>query len=254
MNISVTNINEHEVQLQIKVDWTIVEEDYNTLLKRYAKIPVKGFRGAPPVKMVVSLYKKQLCNDLAAACSEKWCRKALQSEQLVAGSPVSITDMVYEPEKEFGFGAQFLKMPDFELPDYHHLNLTAETHEEKLTEISNKLLERTVINIPEAFIEKELQYSETENGAITGKARSAAIDRIKLMLILKKIATNDGIETDERDVEERIQKVAEENDMSITEVKEFLLSNGGLSRLSDLLLAENVLNYLVVSTPLSAHR
>ena len=245
MKISVTNSNEQEVQLQLRVDWTVVEEDYNNLLKRYAKIPVKGFRSAPPVKMVASLYKKQLCNDLAASCSEKLCRKALQSEQLVAGSSISITGIVFEPEKQFGFTAQFLKMPDFELPDYHHLNLIAETHEEKLTEISKKLLEHTVINIPEAFIENELQYAETESGAFSAEDRSAAFDRVKMMLILKKIAANDGIETDERDVEERIRKVAEENDMPVAEVKEFLLSNGGLSRLSNLLLAENVLNYLI---------
>jgi len=245
MKVSVTNSNEHEVKLQLTVDWNVVKEDYNHLLKRYAKIPVKGFRNAPPIKMVASLYKKQLCNDLAAVCSENLCRKALQSEQLFAGSSISITDIVFEPEKPFGFTAQFLKMPDFELPNYHHLNLTAETHEEKLTEISNKLLERTIINIPEAFIEKELQYTETEVGALSEEDRSTAADRVKLMLILKKIAANDAIETDERDVEERIRKVAEENDMSVAEVKEFLLSNGGLSRLSDLLLAENVLNYIM---------
>jgi FKBP-type peptidyl-prolyl cis-trans isomerase (trigger factor) len=250
MEIKTDTINEHEIALTITVAWDAVKTEYDDMLKRYAKIPVKGFRNALPTKMVESLYKKQLSNDLTTACSKRLLNKAFQTEQLIPGSPVSITDIRLESGQSFGFKAKFLKMPDFELPDYRHLSLTAQTQEEQLTEISEKLLKLTTVILPDAFIEDELQYFESESGCVTDEERKAAADRVKLMLILKKIASNDGIDVDAYDVEERIKKVAYENEMSIQEVKEFLLHTGGASRLSNFLLAENVLEYIIeINTP-----
>ena len=64
------------------------------------------------------------------------------------------------------------------------------------------------------------------------------------MLILKKIAADEGITVDDREIDNRLQKVAAENGMTVAEVKDSFLSDGNHSRLSDLLLAEQVLNYL----------
>ncbi len=241
MKIHIQNTNADQLTLSITAPWEMLSVDYDKLLKHYATFPIKGFRKAP-LKVVETTFKKQLETDLANNCTSRLCRIALQKEQITAGSPISITAWEMNAGTDFSFTATFLKMPEFDLPDYFDLQLTAMEAEDKSTEISQKLLERTTINLPEAFIDEEMKYSEEELPAANG--RKAAAERVKLLLILKKIAVQDVIEVSDELLEERIADIAAENETGIEEVKAFLSSNGGLSRLNDYLLAEQVLLYI----------
>ena len=118
------------------------------------------------------------------------------------------------------------------------MRLLSQEKNGKLDEISAKLLERTKIELHPAMVETEMRYSEEST-------RDDAEARMKLMLILKKIALQDGIEVDAKDIEKRIGTVAVESDVSPEEFKRFLIENKAMGRFADSLLAETVLDYII---------
>ena len=65
------------------------------------------------------------------------------------------------------------------------------------------------------------------------------------MLILKRIAREEGIEVEEADVDRRIEEKAAEFGARPETLRADLEQGGGRARLKDLLLAENVLGYLL---------
>ncbi len=246
MDIVIKKTSEHEKELLITAPWNMIETDYNDLLKKYSKLPFKGFRpGKAPLSAIESHFKNQLKNDLLTVASTRLCRKALKEKEILAGSPIEITDSELKKNESLQFKATFIEMPQFELPDYKQLNLQAIDQEDQLDEISEKLLEQTTISLHPSFVENELKYSETPEDALSEEEKMAAEDRVKLMLILKTIAHQDNIEIDEKDIEERIRIIAAENDVTPEELKEFLVAHNGLSRVADSLLAEQVLEYII---------
>ncbi len=245
MEIKLNNITEQEKELEITVPWDMVGEEYNDILKRYSKLSFKGFRpGKAPVGMLESFFKNEIRNDLVSVSSARLCRTALKKQGLVAGTPIEISDVESSKNNFLKFKASFVEMPQFDLPDYCNLSLESEDEEDKLNEISEKLLDRTEIALHPAFLENEMKYVEDcENPS--EEEKNAAEERVKLMLILKKIAEENNIEVDGKDIEARIRDVAEENEVTPEELKEFLVNHNGLSRLSDALLAEMVLAYII---------
>ncbi len=243
MQVDLKN-NHDEITMHIVAAWDEVEADYKELWKHYSRIPVKGFRaGAVPAKVIETMFKSEMQNELANRCAPRICRKALLEQKLENGTPITVNDVELIPNAQFTFTATFLRMPEFELPDYTHLQLTASSTEDRLTEISEKLLASTVMHLPNKLVEEELSFSEGD-GATPDDVRKTAEDRIKLLLILKRIAQKDGIEVDDKDIEERIRRIAHENNSTPDNIRNYLLTNGSLSRLGDFLLAEQVLSYI----------
>lgn len=246
MNTTIKTIDEQRVELSITATWDHVKDDYTDLLKRYGKIEVKGFRqGSTPEAIVEKKFRKEIQDDLTFLCSQRLCRKALKESQLKPGSPISVSHVEMLPRELFSFKAKFLRMPDFELPDYMGLHLQSESEEDKLTEVSEQLLTLTRLEVSNDFVEEELRFSDFEENIPEESHRQEAEKRVKLLMILKKIADTDGIEVDELDVNSRIEAIAGENDVSNQELKSYLMEIGGYGRLRDLLLAEQVLSYLV---------
>ncbi len=239
MEVTITVDKGPEKELLIAAPWEAVQGDYNDLLKRYAKLGVKGFRpGKSPVAAVESHFGRQIRSDLTALVGRTLCREALRQTGLEAGTPIEIHDVSLQKNDNLRFRASFVEMPSFELPDYGRLELEADQKAGQLDEVSAKLLERTAIELHPAMVDSEMRYS----GEST---RDDALARVKLMLILKKIATQDGIGVDEKDVEERIGAVAAESDVSPRELKRFLIENRAMGRFVDSLLAETVLDYII---------
>ncbi len=244
MDITIASTVDNKKEMKIILDWKEVQEEYNDLLERYRKVSLKGFRpGKAPVGLVESTFRNEIKNDLASACSSRFCRTAMQERQLEAASPLEISDIHLEKDHRLLFTADFIEMPAFDLPDYAHLNLTGTSEEEKIDEISLKLLEKTDILVHPELIQNELKYSEDNTDS--EERKKSAEDRIKLMLILKKIASKDQIKIDEKDVDERIDDIAQENEITSDQLREYLISNGALSRFSDTLLAEQVFQYII---------
>lgn len=245
MEVKINEVNSQEKELEITVPWQMVEDEYKDILKKYSKASIKGFRpGKTPAGVIESFFKTEIKDELLSLTSTRLCRKALKDLDVEAGSPIEISDAELIKNKSLRFKANFIEMPQFELPDYSNLQLESEEQEDKLNEISLKLLEQTTLDLHSTFIDNEIKYSENPDFS-SEEEKEAAADRVKLMLILKKIANQDSIEVDAKDIDQRIKLIAHENDVTYDELKEFLYENNGLTRLADSLLAESVLNYII---------
>ncbi len=246
MEVILNHINEYQRELHINTPWKSIEDDYNDLLKRYARLPVRGFRpGKTPRSATESFYRQQIKSDLLTVVSTRLCRTALREKEMTAGSPIEITDSQLTPYDSLLLKAIFIEMPAFDLPDYQHLLLQADDEEEQLNELSIRLLEQSDIQLPPVFVDDELRYADLVGDTPTEAERIDAEARVKLMLILKKIAAQDNIEVRPQEVEERIKTVAADIESTPEELKEFLLTNNGWARFVDSLLAEQVLQYII---------
>ncbi len=236
--------NDGRRELTITVPWDEVKEEYASLLKRYSQVPLKGFRpGKGPQELIEATFEDQMKRDLLGRTGKRLCNAALKAEGLEAGSPIELSDCTLGKGEYLRFAASFIEMPAFDLPDYRRLGLQSSEVSEALDEISAKLLIGTSIELHPSLVDNELPYSDIESPG--EEERAAAEQRVKLMLILKKIASVEGIEIDDKDVEDRIKLLAEEHGVSLKEVREFLSSGGGLGRLTDSLIAEAVLEYII---------
>ena len=244
MKILLTLDSGYEKELSITIAWDMIQDDYAALLSQYSKLPIKGFRpGKSPIGLIESNFARQIKDDLLASVSTRICRKALKEMNMIAGTPIEISDSILQKNICLQFKASFIEMPVFELPDYAKLDLQADNKSDKLDEISLKLIERTNISMHPCFVENELKYSEGIDSEEIEKSNAEA--RVKLMLILKKIASQDQIEIDEKDIEDRIKLVAAENDVSPEYLRKFLVENRGYARFADSLLAETVFDYII---------
>jgi FKBP-type peptidyl-prolyl cis-trans isomerase (trigger factor) len=64
--------------------------------------------------------------------------------------------------------------------------------------------------VPGELVRQELLADGLEESAVGSEAWVAAVDRTRLLVILKRIARQEGIEVDERDVQQRLAEKAEE--------------------------------------------
>ena len=138
---------------------------------------------------------------------------------------------------------RFYPMPEFDLPDLNTL-LNGESDKDPRDRISLRLLELVSFDVPDGFVKDELAVDGEGDVDLESTPWQAARDRIRLMLILKQIAKQEGIEVDQRDVDNRIAEKAEEFGATIKELKAELALGDGLQRLKEMLLAESVLGYL----------
>ncbi|SBW02917.1 hypothetical protein KL86DPRO_20055 [uncultured delta proteobacterium] len=241
-------VHEHEKggkELRVSVPWSMIEDDYDAVAGEYAKVPLKGFRpGKAPPAEIFARFGAGITNGLLSAAGTRLCRAALKKAGLAAGSPVTIADAVLKRNDVLEFTATFIEMPCFELPDYLHLDLQAQDVPGRIDEISLWLLHNTTIALPEYFVAKELLYTDAGTSSSGNAARKEAEDRVKLMLILKKIADRDGLEVSQQEITERTRALADEHGMSLESFNGLLAAGNGLGRLADSLLAEKVLAYL----------
>jgi len=240
------NINNQKVELYIESDWESINDNYKDILEEYAKIPIKGFRsGQAPLKVIEQRFGNSILKDVGVQSSQNLCKVAIENKELVAGSPVSISNIELKKGHPLTFKAEFVLMPEFELPEYFNLNLESDNDDEKRDEISQVLLELTDIEIPDEMIEQEMELTGIKPDKTDIENWEAAKSRVALLLILRQIAEQDGIEVDDRDVEERIELVAQQNKTTISTLKQMLLPSGGLSRLANYITAEKVLEYII---------
>ncbi len=76
-------------------------------------------------------------------------------------------------------------------------------------------------------------------------AENNAKERVRLMLILKKIAGIEGIEVDDDALDSRIETMAGEYHLTPAQLRADLEEKGSLQRLSAFLLAEKTLDFLL---------
>jgi len=231
--------------LQIDVPWAEIAADYQDLVARYAKVRVQGFRaGKTPLSLIEQRFKKEIVNDLKALVTQRFGREALREARAEALGPLEASEIACEPGKPFRTSLRYFPMPEFQLPDLADLK-TDDDGTDPRDHISRRLLELVPFEVPDELIRQELDLDGLAVSIRGGGPWRAAADRIRLMLILKKIARREGIDVDETDVSKRIAEKAKEFGTTKEALKKELEEGGGMARLKDMLLAESTLEYLM---------
>lgn len=246
MKVSVKDIGNGRREARIEAEWEKIEPDYRDLLSEYAKLPVSGFRpGKAPMSMVEKDYRESILEDLGIRCAGRIARAALEAKGITTTGPVGIMEISVEYGGSINFMTEFTELPEFTLPDTSALTLESDSDEGMRDEISEFLLERTEFEVPDELVRQELLFDGLEGVEQESDEWNAALARVKLLLILGAIARRDGIDVDDRDVEERIAQIASAHGTDSDSLKKQLMRSGGLSRISSFLLAEKILDYLI---------
>jgi len=238
--------DERGVELEVEVDWEDIQADYDDVVSSYCALAAPGFRpGHAPRGHIERHFGKEIQEDVASRCIERLSRQAIEAEKLSPVGPVSVSDVELEPGRPLRFLARFVSAPEFDIPDLATLVLPDGTDAERRDAASVWLLENTDMNVPDAVVEWELSFQDDASVTPGCADWNAARDRAKLLLVLRAIARRDGVDVDDRDVDERIETMAESLATTAGQLRNELLQKGGLRRLRTFVLAERTLDYLL---------
>lgn len=231
--------------LRVTVPWEQVSSDYNDLLEAYCRVRIAGFRaGRAPRPVVEKLFQREIMDELSHRCGIRLGREALRQADAEPMGPVEAIDMECVKDRPFQLTVRFYPMPEFALPEIDSFTIVDDGGDPK-DMISKRLLERVRFEVLDELIRTELGSDFHEETDKQGPEWNAAADRVRLMLILKRIARQEGIEVDDDDVEERIERKAAEFGVNSHCLKAEFENGSGRQRLKDMLLAESTLNFLI---------
>jgi FKBP-type peptidyl-prolyl cis-trans isomerase (trigger factor) len=232
-------------RLRIEVDWAELATDYDDIVSEYAKARIPGFRpGKVPRSVIEKRFQKEILEDLSRRSAHRIGLKAVQEAGAEALGPLEAFEIECDKGKPFRAQVRFLPMPEIRLPDLAGL-LTSDDGTDPRDRISHRLLELVPFEVPGELVREELRRDGLGESDPGSEAWMEAADRIRLMLILKKIARQEGIEVDESDVETRIKEKASEFGTSVEELRSQLEKGGGRERLRNMLVAERTFEYLL---------
>lgn len=231
--------------IEVEVSWEEIASDYDDLVAEYARRPLKGFRpGKVPRQVVAQRFRREINEQLTQQVAQRLCRQALAAAGAEAVGPVEVSEVKWEKGGSFRFTARFFPLPEFDLPEYGSWGAGFLEADDPQGALSRRLLELVDFQVPWQMVQKELAFEGHTDFESESEVRQAA-DRVKLMLILKRLARREGIEVDEADVEGRIAEKAAEFGTDVEKLGAELEEGGGRTRLRDLLLAESTLEYLL---------
>jgi FKBP-type peptidyl-prolyl cis-trans isomerase (trigger factor) len=232
--------------LRVQVPWEKIAPDYDDILKDYVRLPLPGFRpGKAPRQVVEQRFRREIADQLLRRSAQRLCRLALAQAEAEATGPVEVSEVEWEKGQTFRFTVRYFPLPEFELPDYRSLTPQDLEGEDPQGELSQRLLDLVHLAVPEEMVRAELAFEGQAGCEPEREVWQAAANRVMLMLILKRIAREEGIEVEEADVEQRIAEKAAEFGTRAETLKAELENGGGIPRLKDLLLAESTLEYLL---------
>ena len=246
MNVVLKDIGEQRKEIRIEAEWEDIQADYEDVLNAYLQGHVPGFRpGKTPREIIERRFQRQVLDGVSDRCMQRLLRHALEQNGLAVTGPVSIIEMELKKDCPFNFTATFTVVPDFVLPAYEEFRFSVMTDEHKRDEVCRWLLDNTTIAVPDVLVEHELSFDGQKDVKTGDNAWIAAQERVRLLLILDEIAFQDGIEIDEWDMQERIERTAEQHGKTVSSLRQKLLRDGGISRMRSFLRAEKTLNYLL---------
>jgi FKBP-type peptidyl-prolyl cis-trans isomerase (trigger factor) len=238
-------------RLSIEVPWSEIAADYQDVVARYAKVRLPGFRpGKVPRAVIEKRFRREIMDDLTQRCAQRLGREAIQETGREALGAVHAETIECEKNKAFRFQVRFQPMPEIALPEFSSLKSDDVVTDAK-DRISRRLLDLVRFAVPDELVKGELAFDGIVGGDPESAEWKTAEERVRLLLILKRIARQEGIEMQDADVNNRIVEKAKEFGTSKEELKEELVKRGGLERLRDMLLAERTLDYLMEKTGVS---
>jgi len=231
--------------LNVEADWSELAADYDDIVAGYAKVRLPGFRpGKVPRTIVEKRFNNEIIDDLSHRAAQRLGREAVREAGIEAMGDVEAEEIECVKDQVFRATLCFHPMPKIDLPDISSL-ITDDEGSDPRDQISLRLLELVNFEIPDDLVKGELALDGIDGSEPGGGEWKAASDRIKLMLILKQIARQEGIEVNEADVNNRIAEKAEEFDTTKKSLQAELEQGDGMQRLRDMLLAESTLEYLL---------
>ncbi|OPY68365.1 MAG: Trigger factor [Syntrophorhabdus sp. PtaU1.Bin002] len=231
--------------LRVTAPWEQVSADYDDILEAYCKIRIAGFRpGKAPRPVVEKRFQREIMDQLSRRCGMRLGREVLEQVDAEPMGPVEAVDIECVKDMSFQFTVRFHPMPEFTLPEVDSFTFVNDGTDPK-DMISKRLLEQVSFEVPDDLIRTELGLRLDEEIDKQDSEWSAATDRVRLMLILKRIARQEGIEVDDEDVEERIERKALELGVNSDALKLEFEKGGMRQRLKDMLLAESTLDFLI---------
>ncbi len=232
-------------QLIVEAPWSELAADYNDILAQYAKARLPGFRpGKVPRSVIEKRFRKEIVDDLSQRAAQRFGREAVREAGHESLGLVEALLIDCEKDKPFRFQVRFYPMPDLELPDLGSLKIDARDGDPR-DQISVRLLELVPFEVPDKLVEEELVRDGIVGAGSESPEWRAASDRIRLMILLKKIGRQEGIEVDDADIDRRIAEKAKEFGTSPSALRSELEESDGISRLRDMLVAESTLDYLL---------
>jgi FKBP-type peptidyl-prolyl cis-trans isomerase (trigger factor) len=232
--------------LCIEAPWDEISTDYHDIVAHYAAtVRLPGFRpGKTPRAAIEQRFRKEIIADLSARTVQRLGREAIREAGVEALGPLEGIEIDCAKGQLFRARVRYLPMPEIELPDLAGL-AAADDGIDSRDRICYRLLELVPFDVPDEFVRRELERDGLGESTPGSEAWLAAAERIRLMVILRRIARQEGIEVDERDVRKRIAEKAEEFDTTVKALQTELEEGGGMERLRDILLAESALEYLI---------
>ncbi len=232
-------------RLHIEADWSEISADYDDVVAGYAKATIPGFRpGKVPRSVIEKRFQREIMNDLSYRATQRLGREAVREAGIEVLGLAEASEIQCEKGTTFSAQLRFHPMPEINVPDLQSLKID-DVDIDPLDQISLKLLELVRLDIPDGLVQDELAFDGINDSAIGSAQWQTAHDQIKLMLILKKIAKQEGIEVDEADVDKRIAEKADEFKTTKKLLQAEFEKGGGLQRLRDMLLAESTLEYVM---------
>jgi FKBP-type peptidyl-prolyl cis-trans isomerase (trigger factor) len=245
MNIVKTVEKSGRLTLSVIAPWVDVSSDYDDIVKEYSTVEVPGFRaGKAPRDVVEKRFQRQIMDEFSHRCGRRLGREAVSQMDTEPVGPVEIADIDCVKNKSFKFTARFDPMPKIEL---HEIDFFTSGNDgtDPRDMISKRLLEQVSFEVPDELIRAELGSDVTDDFNRQDMEWKAAADRVKLTLILKRIARQEGIEVDEADVARRIKEKAVEFGTTPDTLRAEFEEAGGTQRLKDMMLAESTLDFLI---------
>ncbi len=231
--------------LQAEADWPGLAADYDDIVAAYASVRVPGFRpGKVPRVTIEQRFQKQILEELSQRAAQRLGREVLREIGAEALGPIEITVIGCERGKSFRFTARYYPMPEIAVPDLRSITSSEDDSDPRDT-ISHQLLDMVDFAVPDELVRTELESAPNGIDPHESAEWKTAMDRVRLLLILKKIAVKEGITISEMDVEQRIKEKAIEFGTDAATLRTELEEGGGRQRLKDMLLAESTLDYLV---------
>ena len=232
-------------RLNVEAEWSELSDDYDSIVAEYSKVPVLGFRpGKAPRNIIEKRFQKEIIEELSRRAARRIGLEAVQEAGIEVLGPVEAEEIECDKGKPFRAQVRFLPMPEIRLPDLAGL-LTSDDGTDARDRISHRLLDLVPFEVPGELVREELCRDGLGESDPGSEVWTAAADRIRLMLILKQIAHQEGIEVDESDVETRIKEKASEFGTTVEELRSQLEKRGGRERLRNMLVAERTFEYLL---------
>jgi len=233
-------------RLQIEAPWEEIAAEYRDLVARYAaSVRLPGFRpGKTPRGVVEQKFHREIIEDLSLRAAQRLGAEAAAQAGVEALGPLEAFEIECDKGQPFRARVRYLPLPEFRVPEPAELG-SPDDGTDPRDRISRRLLELAPVELPADLVRQELENDGLGESASDSDAWRAAAERVRLMVILKRIARREGIEVDEKDVNARIAEKALEFGTTRESLREELARGGGLQRLKAMLLAESTLEYLV---------